>query len=180
MLVPRSFLVAVAMSLLAAPAFADPPSRSDAVAQLSGFEHGPDLAAVRLWSDEGVALLVAIADDPAEALFVRSRALWSLRAFPRVPTARSFLHAVATRPSQNVFLLRAALDSLVAMGDLSVPQRSLDDASPEVREAAVWAFAHGPDAELGQRTLRRRLGRERSPEVLVAIRQGLGAPRTNH
>lgn len=175
----KNLRIAVAGAILcgllagASNASADPVTRATVEGALGGYEHDVDLATVRAWGAEGATLLIEVSRDAGLVVATRARALHALRAYGTDLRVRAHLRAVAAAPTQDVFLLRASLDALIAgFDDVDEARRYLSDARADVRDGAVWSLAASanPAARVA---LRERLQVETDAGVRATITEAL-------
>jgi HEAT repeat protein len=161
------------MCTVAAPAHADPPPRAEMITALSGFEHGPDLGAIRNWGVASTRTLMDIADDAHVLPHARVRALYALRAFPTEPSVRDYLRVVANDSNRPLLFRRAAFDALAeGFSDIETLTRWLHDPASDVRDGAAWALSHVHSAS-ARTALEEAMRTERDETVRITLRNAL-------
>jgi HEAT repeat protein len=175
----RSFAavsLGLVLALLGATARAEPPVER-VRALLSGYEQGPTAQALRALGPGTLGVLMALAEDPAERLYVRLRALGATAHFPE-PRTRAFLLRVARQDGQNELLARQAVAALsqgfgaAAMDELT---GFLHHDHAFVRRVAARGLARIGTDEC-KRRLRRHLDWEPDPVVRRAVERALTGP----
>ncbi len=169
-------------ALFTANVHADPITRAEVVDSLGGFEHAPDVSAVRAWGATGASHLMSVANDTALPLHVRVRAVHALRADGAMLPVRTFLRALAGVTGQNLFILRASLDALIeGFNDTVEVARYLADPRVDVRDGAAWSLAASRDPA-ARTALSARLAIETDANVRLtlttALRNGTATPVT--
>lgn len=142
------FVLGLALALGARTAIADT-TADEIAATLSGHERTADESTIRGWTERSIPTLLALAEDPARAEFVRARATAALRVFAPNNEARAALVRLANATSAHPLVLRAALDGLcIGFRDLTIAARLLQSAASDHREAAAWSIsrANTPEA----------------------------------
>ncbi|MCS6799804.1 MAG: HEAT repeat domain-containing protein [Myxococcota bacterium] len=172
-LLGTSLLVTSAASVAGAQA----PSSEQLRLWLSGFERMPDASAWRAMGPETVHVLRRAYEDPAEAPWVRLRAVAAAGYF-RTEDSRAFLRAVARDPAQPELVVREALLALArAFGAAAVADIGpfLEHPSTLVREAVAIALGRIGD-ERARGAARRRIGAEPDPTVREALERVARSP----
>jgi HEAT repeat protein len=174
------FLAALSLGLvlvlLGATARAEPPVER-VRALLSGYEQGPTAGALRALGPGTLDVLMTLAEDPAERLHVRLRALGATAHFPE-PRTRAFLLRVARQRGQDELLARQAVAALsrgfgvAAMDELT---GFLRHEHAFVRRVAARGLARIGTEEC-KRRLRRHLDEEPDPVVRRAVERALTGP----
>jgi HEAT repeat protein len=154
---PLFFAAVVAASALGpATVSANPPTKAQVRAMLSGFEDVPTAAHFRALGPGALPVLIALYDDAREPGYVRMRAVAATAHFP-TPATRTFLRAVARAPRQNDLFVREAV---VALGR-AFGERAIGDVTPFLESRHVTV------REAAARTL----GRIGTPRALDALRR---------
>ncbi len=142
--------------------------------RLRGQEYVPPARWWKRQSSCTAVALVALARGPHRPLFVRIRALWALRFFPR-DEARAYLREATRRDDLPVAALRMALGSLVHLeGPRALPLllTRLTDPRPAVRLAAARALLRTGAPKAREAVLRAQRT-ERDPGARRRLRQML-------
>lgn len=144
---------------------------------LSSYERGPGLEVFRRLGPGALDVLIGLYDDPAEAWFVRLRAVGATAAFPS-PRAHAFLMRVAAQQAGDPLYVRAAALALGrafgkgAVGDLT---KLLTHPEPLVRRGAARALSRMHDGA-ARAHLRARAAVEPDPAVRRAMERMLASP----
>ncbi len=125
----------------ASPAGAITPDEAEQA--FRGVEETASANTVRGWGADASIALIALADDPQRAGFVRARAINALRYVGQTPAIKAALVRLANTTQQQPLLQRAALSVLaLTYNELDFVAGFLRQSEFLVREGAVWALAH--------------------------------------
>jgi HEAT repeat protein len=167
--------VALALSCLAAPAWADDALHAGVLGLLSGYEDAPAAQDLRALGDGAGAELLAIATDPAESTTHRERATWALGWFPS-ETNRVWLTTTLGDATAASGMRRSAAWALVnGWGDAALPAVEAGLASDDTQLQAQCARALGHLGTPAARALlQARLATEPNAMVVTTIQTALG------
>ena len=169
-----SVALGLAITAVALPASATPPTKEQLRQMFSGFEDTPSAAQVRALGPETLGVLIELYNDRSMPPYVRLRAVHAVGHFPTRAT-RTFLLAVARARGQSDLFVREAVLSLGrAFGERAVDdvRPFLANSEPVVREGAAMALGRIGSAP-ARDALRRRLTTEGAAHVRETISRQL-------